>query len=393
MRARTRYPGAFGAACGSVMAGSGISNRGGRLDGQPVPVSLGLLPSGPDPVGERHVRRQPPGRYIGASPKRQARFLSAMIRGSVLGKGFSVVVRMLPPMPDQNQFRHGFIIGPRRSPPRHRPRGHVELVDGAAQFLRRLAGRVEPLRTVLNGLMPWSVQFNSWIYFAIVSLCAAGLAPIRRCRRGGTITKPQTGSGPIDRLPPRLSSAHDIRDIVVLPDQILRQVSKPVARVDAEAKKLWDDMLETMYAAPGIGLAAIQVGMPLRLVVADLAKDGEDKKPLFIANPEITWKSEAQSDYEEGCLSIPEYYEMVTRPSEVKVRYLDRKGDPARNPCDGASRHLPAARDRPSERRAVHRSHFAAEARPGGQEIRQGAEARKALSRCASSSWERRTSR
>ena len=119
-----------------------------------------------------------------------------------------------------------------------------------------------------------------------------------------------------------------IRDIVVLPDQILRQVSKPVARVDGEAKKLWDDMLETMYAAPGIGLAAVQVGVPLRLVVADLAKDGEEKKPLFLANPEIIWRSEEQSDYEEGCLSIPEYYEMVTRPSEVKLRYLDRKGEP-----------------------------------------------------------------
>ena len=120
-----------------------------------------------------------------------------------------------------------------------------------------------------------------------------------------------------------------LREIVVLPDQILRQVSKPVARVDSDAKRLWDDMLETMYAAPGIGLAAVQVGVPLRLVVADLAKDGEEKKPLFIANPEIIWRSEAESDYEEGCLSIPEYYEMVTRPSEVKLRYLDRQGEPA----------------------------------------------------------------
>ena len=120
-----------------------------------------------------------------------------------------------------------------------------------------------------------------------------------------------------------------LREIVVLPDQILRQVSKPVARVDADARRLWADMLETMYAAPGIGLAAVQVGVPLRLVVADLSKDGEEKKPLFIANPEIIWKSEAESDYEEGCLSIPEYYEMVTRPSEVKLRYLDRQGEPA----------------------------------------------------------------
>ncbi len=120
-----------------------------------------------------------------------------------------------------------------------------------------------------------------------------------------------------------------IRDIVVLPDQILRQVSKPVARVDAAARKLWDDMLETMYAAPGIGLAGVQIGVPLRLVVADLAKDGEEKQPLFIANPEVVWRSEAESDYEEGCLSIPDYYEMVTRPSEVRLRFLDRTGEPA----------------------------------------------------------------
>jgi peptide deformylase len=86
-------------------------------------------------------------------------------------------------------------------------------------------------------------------------------------------------------------------------------------------------MLETMYHAPGIGLAAIQLGIAQRLLVVDLSKEGEDKKPLFMANPEITWASEAKSDYEEGCLSIPEYYEMVTRPAEVKVRYLDRQGD------------------------------------------------------------------
>jgi peptide deformylase len=118
-----------------------------------------------------------------------------------------------------------------------------------------------------------------------------------------------------------------IRDIVILPDQTLRQVSKAVARVDAEARKLWDDMLETMYAAPGIGLAAIQVGVPRRLLVIDLAKEGEEKQPFFAANPEVVWQSEAQSDYEEGCLSIPEFYEMVSRPAEVTVRYLDRQGE------------------------------------------------------------------
>jgi peptide deformylase len=118
-----------------------------------------------------------------------------------------------------------------------------------------------------------------------------------------------------------------IRDIVILPDQSLRQVSKPVARVDADVRGVWDDMLETMYAAPGIGLAAIQVGVPWRLLVADLAKEGEAKQPLFVANPEIVWQSEAQSDYEEGCLSIPEFYEMVSRPAEVTVRYLDRRDE------------------------------------------------------------------
>jgi peptide deformylase len=116
--------------------------------------------------------------------------------------------------------------------------------------------------------------------------------------------------------------------IVTLPDEkTLREVSKPVGQVDSHVRKLWDDMLETMYKAPGIGLAAIQVGVPQRLLVIDLSKDGEEKKPLFVANPEIVWESPAQSEYEEGCLSIPEYYEMVTRPSEIKIRYLDRQGE------------------------------------------------------------------
>lgn len=118
-----------------------------------------------------------------------------------------------------------------------------------------------------------------------------------------------------------------LRDIVKLPDPMLRQVSKPVVAVDAATRKLWDDMLETMYAAPGIGLAAVQIGVPQRLLVIDLAKEGEEKKPLFVANPEITWASEALSEYEEGCLSIPEFYEMVTRPSEIRLRYLNRQGE------------------------------------------------------------------
>jgi peptide deformylase len=117
-------------------------------------------------------------------------------------------------------------------------------------------------------------------------------------------------------------------DIVKLPDPLLRKVSKPVPQVDAAARKLWDDMLETMYKAPGIGLAAVQVGAPVRQIVIDISKEGEEKQPLFIANPEIVWASEEQSDYEEGCLSIPDYFELVTRPREVKMRYIDRQGEP-----------------------------------------------------------------
>jgi peptide deformylase len=127
-----------------------------------------------------------------------------------------------------------------------------------------------------------------------------------------------------------------LRPIIKLPDEkTLREVSKAVASVDAEVRRLWDDMLETMYDAPGIGLAAIQLGVPRRLIVIDLAKEGEEKKPVFLANPEVTWASEAQNDYEEGCLSIPDFYEMVTRPADVTVRYLDRTGEPRQATATG----------------------------------------------------------
>jgi peptide deformylase len=123
-------------------------------------------------------------------------------------------------------------------------------------------------------------------------------------------------------------SAMATRPIITLPDEkILRQVSTPFKGIDAEARKLMDDMLETMYAAPGIGLAAIQIGVPRRALVIDTTKEGEEKNPIFIANPEITWSSPEISDYEEGCLSIPDFYEMVQRPKEVKLRYLDRAGE------------------------------------------------------------------
>ena len=125
-----------------------------------------------------------------------------------------------------------------------------------------------------------------------------------------------------------ISAPMSLKSIITLPDEkILRQKSTALKSVDAEARKLFDDMLDTMYHAPGIGLAAIQVGVPMRQVVMDIAKDGEERKPLFLANPEIIWSSEQLNDYEEGCLSIPEFYEMVERPAEVNVRYLDRNGD------------------------------------------------------------------
>ncbi|PZU84477.1 MAG: peptide deformylase [Chelatococcus sp.] len=138
-----------------------------------------------------------------------------------------------------------------------------------------------------------------------------------------------------------------IRPLVILPDAQLRLVSKPVETITPEVRTLVSDMFETMYDAPGIGLAAIQVGAPLRVITIDLSKprgegaDEEEKakeeprKPLVFINPEITWASEERSSYEEGCLSIPEYYEEVERPASVKVRYLDLDGKEQEVAADG----------------------------------------------------------
>jgi len=126
-----------------------------------------------------------------------------------------------------------------------------------------------------------------------------------------------------------------IREIIKLPDPMLRQVSKPVAEVTDETRRIMDDMLDTMYDAPGIGLAAVQIGIPQRIVVIDLAKEGEEKQPIHLVNPEIVWVSDEQSDYEEGCLSIPEYFDMVSRPKEVTVRFLDREGQSREMRCSG----------------------------------------------------------
>ncbi|WGD53282.1 peptide deformylase [Bradyrhizobium sp. CB1650] len=121
-----------------------------------------------------------------------------------------------------------------------------------------------------------------------------------------------------------------LREIIILPDKQLRLVSKPIEKVTPEIRKLADDMFETMYDAPGIGLAAIQVAQPLRLITMDLAKrdeNGETKhEPRVFINPEIIAASEELSVYEEGCLSIPEYYEEVERPAKVRVRFTDLDG-------------------------------------------------------------------
>lgn len=117
-----------------------------------------------------------------------------------------------------------------------------------------------------------------------------------------------------------------IKPLIILPDPVLRQVSKPVERIDEPLLRLADDMLETMYDAPGIGLAAIQVGEPLRMLVIDLAKEGEPPAPHVFINPDVLESGSERSVYEEGCLSIPDYYAEVERPATVRVRYLDRDG-------------------------------------------------------------------
>jgi len=125
------------------------------------------------------------------------------------------------------------------------------------------------------------------------------------------------------------------REIIKLPDKRLRLLSEPVKRIDAGIRALVDDMFETMYAAPGIGLAGIQIGIPKRVVVMDLSKKDEGQKPQVFINPEIVWASEEKSTHEEGCLSIPDYYEEVERPNAVKVKYLDLEGEIHEVAADG----------------------------------------------------------
>ena len=134
-----------------------------------------------------------------------------------------------------------------------------------------------------------------------------------------------------------------IRDILTVPNPVLKQVSKNVDVVDDKLRALMDDMLETMYDAPGIGLAAIQVGEPVRVIVMDLQEKPEGappeaegvKSPRFFVNPEIVWRSEELAGYEEGCLSVPEIYDEVLRPANVRLKYLDYNGNEVEEDASG----------------------------------------------------------
>ena len=127
-----------------------------------------------------------------------------------------------------------------------------------------------------------------------------------------------------------------IRKILTEPNKILRQISKNVENVDKEIQTLMDDMLETVYAAPGIGLAAIQIGVPKRVIVIDITRDNENditrdnekKNPIYFVNPEIVWKDNEESTYEEGCLSVPNQFAEINRPKGCQVKYLDYFGEP-----------------------------------------------------------------
>ena len=204
-----------------------------------------------------------------------------------------------------------------------------------------------------------------------------------------------------------------ILPIITLPDPLLRKISEPVDRVDAEVRRLLDDMLETMYEAPGVGLAAIQVAVAKRIVVVDTGKTEETRSPLFLINPEIIWASEELSVYQEGCLSVPDYFEDVKRPARVRVRHLDRDSASSGIRRRRPARDRGAARAGSPRRRALHRPSVAlkARARASRSSTRRRAMTRsppsiappRSVSRnkpepddcateCASSSWARRTS-
>ena len=126
-----------------------------------------------------------------------------------------------------------------------------------------------------------------------------------------------------------------IRPIVILPDSRLRLKSEPVRQITDEIRTLASDMLDTMYEAPGVGLAAIQIGVPKRIITMDVSKSETERQPMVLINPEILWASEEKRGYEEGCLSIPEYYEEVERPDRVRFRYTTVDGETVERDADG----------------------------------------------------------
>ena len=126
-----------------------------------------------------------------------------------------------------------------------------------------------------------------------------------------------------------------LRKILTEPNKILREKSMPVEKIDEDLQKLMDDMLETMYAAPGIGLAAIQVGVPKRVIVLDIAPKDEPRNPIFFVNPEIIKKSDNNSTYEEGCLSVPGQFAEIDRPDKCQIKYLDYHGQPKEIKAEG----------------------------------------------------------
>ncbi len=126
-----------------------------------------------------------------------------------------------------------------------------------------------------------------------------------------------------------------LRPIITIPDPVLKQVSEPITEIDGSVQALVDDMLQTMYDAPGIGLAAVQIGILKRIAVVDCAKEDEKPAPKVLINPEIISASEETSVYQEGCLSIPEFYEDIERPAQVRVRHLDRDGTEHEFDADG----------------------------------------------------------
>ena len=125
------------------------------------------------------------------------------------------------------------------------------------------------------------------------------------------------------------------RNIIIEPDPILRKKSTTLETVDDSTRKLLDDMLQTMYNAPGIGLAAVQIGILKRIIVIDVSKKEEEKKPLFLINPEITFQSKETSIYEEGCLSLPGHFAEIERPAKCKINYIDYHGKKVELKADG----------------------------------------------------------